>query len=169
MHAVDGRVFEYDEPIKVAELMLEFPNHFLVDSSSLQSGQRIFPLPADDVLRVSHAYILLPMHKFQARLSEEELDLIAAFFSNNSLNGKRPKRGRGKVMPWRSDLMHGKGSKGEDLGSSELLRRSYSWPVFDIVQQQQQDAEVPIINNRQLMRSWTPKLETISECSLLKV
>ncbi|KAI5067723.1 hypothetical protein GOP47_0018251 [Adiantum capillus-veneris] len=93
--AYEGRTCEFSEPVKVAELMLEFPNHFVAEfvhggkhvpppapGASTTApmpvhSKRVSPLPADHDAQLSHVYLLLPMHRLNTRLSADELSVIS--------------------------------------------------------------------------------------------
>ncbi|MCO5560277.1 hypothetical protein L7F22_013888 [Adiantum nelumboides] len=101
--AYEGRTCEFSEPVKVAELMLDFPNHFVAEflpdniqhvpspasATTLRQeamataaipvhSKRVSPLPADHDAQLSHVYLLLPMHRLNTRLSADELNVISA-------------------------------------------------------------------------------------------
>ncbi|KAJ7538992.1 hypothetical protein O6H91_11G072000 [Diphasiastrum complanatum] len=56
----NGIVEEFRTPVVVAELMLENPQHFVWESSSVNTKQRAPALPADAKLEVGQLYYLLP-------------------------------------------------------------------------------------------------------------
>ncbi|KAJ7539007.1 hypothetical protein O6H91_11G072700 [Diphasiastrum complanatum] len=56
----NGKVEEFHTPVVVAELMLENPQHFVWESSSVSAKQRAPALPADAKLEVGQLYYLLP-------------------------------------------------------------------------------------------------------------
>ncbi|XP_042474826.1 uncharacterized protein LOC122056926 [Macadamia integrifolia] len=57
----DGKVHEFDQPLAVAELMLEHPQEVVVEFQSLLTGNRPVPLPADKRLETHKIYLMLPM------------------------------------------------------------------------------------------------------------
>ncbi|XP_010259338.1 PREDICTED: uncharacterized protein LOC104598806 [Nelumbo nucifera] len=70
----DGSVHEFDQPLAVAELMLEHPQQIVVEFHSLAAGNKPAPLPADTMLEMEKVYLMLPMKrgKVAAALSSDE-------------------------------------------------------------------------------------------------
>uniref|UniRef100_A0ACD5WQX0 Uncharacterized protein n=1 Tax=Avena sativa TaxID=4498 RepID=A0ACD5WQX0_AVESA len=67
----DGTVRALGEPVSVAELMVEYPCHFVVDARLVSSGAaKVAALPADDVLHGAGVYVVLPATR--GRISAEE-------------------------------------------------------------------------------------------------
>ncbi|RWW41425.1 hypothetical protein BHE74_00053096 [Ensete ventricosum] len=64
----DGTVLEFDRPTSVAELMLEHPRQYVLDLTSLSAADNsnAAPLPADHMLEVGKAYVMLPMARGRA-------------------------------------------------------------------------------------------------------
>ncbi|KAL4367684.1 hypothetical protein GQ457_05G009350 [Hibiscus cannabinus] len=65
----DGLVKIYDRPIRVSDLMTEFPKHMVCRSDSFFIGQKIPPLSVHDHLQLGHDYFLLPKRFFHSVLS----------------------------------------------------------------------------------------------------
>ncbi|KAF5175823.1 multidrug resistance protein ABC transporter family protein [Thalictrum thalictroides] len=57
----NGTVHEFDQPLTVAELMLEHPQQVVVEFRSLIAGKRVTPLPADKKLDMKNVYLMIPM------------------------------------------------------------------------------------------------------------
>ncbi|CAD5321935.1 hypothetical protein AtNW77_Chr3g0157801 [Arabidopsis thaliana] len=59
----DGGVRDIHVPTKAAELMMEMPSYFLVDTKSVKVGRKFIPLAADDDLDLGgcHVYVAFPM------------------------------------------------------------------------------------------------------------
>ncbi|XP_047952445.1 uncharacterized protein LOC125198870 [Salvia hispanica] len=69
----DGRVVTYDEPLTAAELMLEHPQHVVVEFKPIASGKKASPLPADQKLEIRKTYLMLRIRKGKPiQLSSEE-------------------------------------------------------------------------------------------------
>ncbi|CAK9237198.1 unnamed protein product [Sphagnum troendelagicum] len=77
---IDGSVAEFKEPITVAELMMEYPQHLVCHSSAMQHQQQAkskqqlqmkAALPADVQLELGRLYYLLPASKFQGPLQQQ--------------------------------------------------------------------------------------------------
>ncbi|GLJ05076.1 hypothetical protein SUGI_0010540 [Cryptomeria japonica] len=74
--------------MKVAELMLENPNHFVCNLSSLQAGHRILALLAEEEIERGNTYVLLPMQNLRSVLSETDMGIIQQYIyqSKNKSN-----------------------------------------------------------------------------------
>ncbi|KAL6525914.1 hypothetical protein OROMI_030309 [Orobanche minor] len=60
----DGSVFTYDQPLTVAELMLEHPREVVVEFKIVAGGEEpITPLPADQRLEAKKIYVMIPVRK----------------------------------------------------------------------------------------------------------
>ncbi|XP_060215790.1 uncharacterized protein LOC132642764 [Lycium barbarum] len=68
-----GEIRKFNEPIKAAELMLESPNSFLVNSSSLIVGRRFFALSADEELEFGNIYIMFPMKRVNSMITAKDI------------------------------------------------------------------------------------------------
>ncbi|KAH7667148.1 hypothetical protein IHE45_12G040800 [Dioscorea alata] len=71
----DVRLKQLQSPTNTAELMFENPNHFLVNSRSMEVGQRISPLAADEDLESDNVYVMFPMKRLNALLMVDNLAL----------------------------------------------------------------------------------------------
>ncbi|KAL1558337.1 hypothetical protein AAHA92_08818 [Salvia divinorum] len=87
----DGGVLTYDEPLTAAELMLEHPQHVVVEFKPIASGGKPAPLPADQKLEIKKTYLMLRVRRGKPiQLSSEEarrliLANAAALKSNAAL------------------------------------------------------------------------------------
>eukprot|EP00249_Psilotum_nudum_P012554 c23850_g1_i1 orf=571-1137(+) len=165
----DGKMIEFQMSITVAELMLEFPAHFVCHSRALHNGQRIAPLPADQELILDQVYILVPMTKLYTRFHAADRTLFSAAF-NNSRIGIQPKHFQSKVTPLRVDSQ---GYARDIKSKAKPDQTNHPFPVeraqtfeFGRVGELSMGASHSSI---QRSRSWMPQLETISESSLLKI
>lgn len=86
-----GQIRQLDQPVKAAELMLESPNYFLVNSQSLQIGRRFSALNADEDLEVNNVYIMFPMKRVNSVVTVAD---VGVFF----LAARRGFTGNGKIM-----------------------------------------------------------------------
>lgn len=77
-----GEVRQFREETKAAELMLECPNFFLVNSKSLHIGRRFSALGADEELEFGNVYIMFPMKRVNSVVSAA--DMAALFMAANS-------------------------------------------------------------------------------------
>lgn len=85
-----GEVYKYDEPITVAELMLEHPQQLVVEFQPVMNGKKPTPLPADKKLETKKVYLMLPIKRGKpVALSSEEarrvLENANSFLKSKSL------------------------------------------------------------------------------------
>ncbi|KAI3813461.1 hypothetical protein L1987_18186 [Smallanthus sonchifolius] len=69
----DGEVRSFQEPVKAAELMLESPNSFLVNSKSLRIGARFSALNADEDLEFASVYVMFPISRVNAVVTTADM------------------------------------------------------------------------------------------------
>ncbi|MCO5567651.1 hypothetical protein L7F22_021345 [Adiantum nelumboides] len=220
VHSVEERVLEMGggTTMKVAELMLEFPGHFVVkceadistmicetDVSNQQQldVKRATPLPADHEASPGHIYILFPMHRLHTRLSPHESasyeGLLSSYIANSHLQhiiSSFKKKNLHSLMQTSSSKVTPLSSLhlDDDTALPSHLSASYQ-PLADA----NLDADAHIDDEIDLLlqhfcsptssacpnsnvgsfmnrsgslvrsKSWIPKLETISESSILVV
>ncbi|KAJ9187861.1 hypothetical protein P3X46_003276 [Hevea brasiliensis] len=87
----DGRVHEFEKPLTVAELMLEYPQQVVVEFRSDLSEKRPTPLPADKKLDMKKVYLMLPMKRGKPVLlsSEEARHVLSVLRSRSFLSSSR--------------------------------------------------------------------------------
>ncbi|KAM0945905.1 hypothetical protein DsansV1_C09g0089151 [Dioscorea sansibarensis] len=92
----DGTLKQLQSPTNAAELMFENPNHFLVNSRSMEVGRRFSPLAADEDLESANVYVMFPMKRLNAVITAGDMGrlLMAA---NSAL--RRASGGRTRVLP----------------------------------------------------------------------
>ncbi|KAI3516688.1 hypothetical protein L1887_15647 [Cichorium endivia] len=88
-----GEIRQYQDSVKAAEIMLECPNFFLVNSRSLNINRRFSPLSADEDLESGNVYIMFPMRRVNSMVTPA--DMAVFWMSANSA----PKRISGKISP----------------------------------------------------------------------
>ncbi|XP_047321060.1 uncharacterized protein LOC124925135 [Impatiens glandulifera] len=88
-----GEIEQYREPINAAELMLDFPNFFLVNLRSINIGKRFQPLTADQYLEPPNIYVFFPMKRVHSLVTAA--DVAIRFMSSSS----RLKNNTTKVSP----------------------------------------------------------------------
>lgn len=71
-----GEIRHICEPVKAAELMLECPNFFLVNTKSLQIGRRFLALNADENLEMASAYVMFPMKKVNSVVTAADMGAL---------------------------------------------------------------------------------------------
>ena len=169
----DGTVEEFPKPITVAELMMEYPQHFVYHSSAITNNiQKKDILPADSELEAGSYYYLLPGSNFSGPVSPPKLPAPKPKPSSKHATGKslkpeisREESHRFDITNWQSrpldelvtrdDIDLG-GLDPEDIEDEPMV--SFSTPDLKSMYMQSQGGGL-------LMRcnSWKPRLETIHE------
>ncbi|XP_059642536.1 uncharacterized protein LOC132284437 [Cornus florida] len=91
-----GQIQQFYQPIKAAELMLETPNCFLVNSQSIQMGRRFSALSADEDLEMANVYVMFPMKRLNSVVSAADMGVL--FMAANSA-AKRISGGNFRILP----------------------------------------------------------------------
>lgn len=91
-----GEIRQQYEPTKAAELMLEIPNSFIVNTKSLHIGKRFSALNADEDLEMGNVYVFFPMNRLNSVV--KAADMAALFVAANS-SAKRVSLGGVKILP----------------------------------------------------------------------
>lgn len=89
-----GEIRQFRHPVKAAELMLESPNIFLINSKSLNIGKRFSALSADEDLEFGNIYIMFPMRRLNSVVTGG--DMAVLFMAANTA-AKRISGGNNKV------------------------------------------------------------------------
>ncbi|GLU01552.1 hypothetical protein SLE2022_188580 [Rubroshorea leprosula] len=145
----DGEIRQLSAPTKAAELMLETPNFFLVNSRSLKIGRRFSPLSADEDLEFANVYVMFPMKRVNSTVNAA--DMGALFLAANSAS-KRGFGGKVRILPESGDGFHDKNESVEVNAVPKLN-------LDDI-----EDFSAPEFMHRlSLSRSKKPLLDTIAE------
>ncbi|TQD72579.1 hypothetical protein C1H46_041894 [Malus baccata] len=92
----NGDVRQFRETTKAAELMLECPNTFLANSTSLHIGRRFSALSADEELEFGNAYIMFPMRRLSSIVTAADM---AVFFMAANSAAKRISGGQVRISP----------------------------------------------------------------------
>ncbi|XP_027358743.1 uncharacterized protein LOC113867552 [Abrus precatorius] len=71
-----GEIGQFQEGIKAAELMLDMPSFFVVNTRSLQIGRRFCALNADEDLEFGNVYVMLPMKKLHSAVSAADMGAL---------------------------------------------------------------------------------------------
>ncbi|KAL0372683.1 UNVERIFIED_CONTAM: hypothetical protein Scaly_0949900 [Sesamum calycinum] len=84
-----GEIRQFRQPVKAAELMLDSPNFFLVNSKSLNIGRRFSPLSADEDLEFGNLYVMIPMRRVNSVVTAAEVAvfLMAANSAPKRISG----------------------------------------------------------------------------------
>ncbi|XP_021896139.1 uncharacterized protein LOC110813361 [Carica papaya] len=91
-----GEIRQFREHVKAADLMLDCPNFFLVNSQSLHIGRRFSALAADEELEFGNVYVMFPMKRVNAVVAAA--DMAVLFMAANSA-AKRISGGKARVLP----------------------------------------------------------------------
>ncbi|KAL6551833.1 hypothetical protein OROGR_007987 [Orobanche gracilis] len=140
-----GKIRRVNEPTKAAELMLEIPNAFIVNTKSMQIGRRFFALNADEDLEMGNVYLFFPMNRLNTAVTAA--DMAVLFLAANTVSRKVSLRGA-RISPEISgDMQNGERSSLPRLNLDGI--EEYSMPEFK--------------HRLSLCRSKKPLLETIVE------
>ncbi|KAI3816549.1 hypothetical protein L1987_16250 [Smallanthus sonchifolius] len=88
-----GEIRQFQDSVKAAEIMLDCPNFFLVNSQSLNINRRFSPLSADEDLESGNVYIMFPMRRASSIVTPG--DMTVFWLTVNSA----PKRISGRISP----------------------------------------------------------------------
>jgi len=172
---LDGSIQEFDKPITVAELMLEYPQQMVVELK--HGGQsKPVPLPADKALELDKFYLMVPLRRGKpAHLSAQEAHNILRratevlrsktlvspsskslpFFARICPTTSQDAYSNFAVLPKREIHVVSKERQMEVCNSNEVDEGLLEDHVVD---------ERPDYLSRQLSsRGWKPKLDTIEE------
>ncbi|XP_021801090.1 uncharacterized protein LOC110745322 [Prunus avium] len=148
---LDGRLEVYTRAVKAAELMLENPGQFVCESSSLEVGNRVHGLTADEELERRQFYFLLPMDLLYSVLTHEELSSLT-YKASKALK-HRSFNSFSKIFPVLGEFcMFPSEAKRLDKNIGDVISpSSHSEPMLVLVERYSKQ------------RSWKPALETIVE------
>ncbi|KAL1318966.1 hypothetical protein HN51_071250 [Arachis hypogaea] len=147
-----GEIQQFQEPIKAAELMLEMPSFFVVNTRSLQIGRRFSALNADEELEFSNVYVMIPMKKLNSAVSAADMGalLITANAAAKRASGGRKVR---MIMP-----EYDADSRENDM----RIMESPSQPKLNLDDIEEYSSP-EVMHRLSLCRSKKPLLETIAE------
>ncbi|KAH8483265.1 hypothetical protein H0E87_027880 [Populus deltoides] len=144
-----GEIKKIQQPTKAAELMLEAPNFFIVNSKSLKIGSRFCPLGADYELGKADVYVMFPMRKKNSVVTAG--DMGALFVTANSVM-KRASKGNMRVLP-KSKVEIPQDMERDDIDEAPRLSLE---GIEDVSAHE-------LIHRMSMSRSKKPLLETIEE------
>lgn len=81
-----GEIRQFQDSVNAAEIMLECPNFFLVNSQSLNINRRFSPLSADEELESGNVYIMFPMRRLNSMITPADM---AVFWMQANSAAKR--------------------------------------------------------------------------------
>ncbi|XP_077221075.1 uncharacterized protein LOC143854851 [Tasmannia lanceolata] len=145
-----GEVRPFDHPINAAELMLEVPHHFLVNSSSLQIGRRFPALSADEDLEMGNVYVMFPMRRVNSVITAADMGVLFMMTTSSALRRVAEVK---RILP--------------DSGVSAETDSVTNWRESDAPRLNLDDIEDDSVNEFKarlsMCRSRKPMLETIKE------
>lgn len=71
-----GEIRQFREPVKAAELMMDCPNSFLVNSKGLNIGKRFSALSADEDLEFGNVYIVFSMKRVNSIVTAADMAMV---------------------------------------------------------------------------------------------
>lgn len=87
-----GEISKFEEAIKAAELMVEMPSFFVVNTRSLQIGRRFCALHADEELEYGNVYVMIPMKKLNSAVTASDMGSLL-------ITAKRVSAKVNKILP----------------------------------------------------------------------
>ncbi|CAB4304209.1 unnamed protein product [Prunus armeniaca] len=163
-----GEIKQFYVPMKAAELMLETPNFFLVNTKSLHIGRRFSALNADEDLEIGDVYVMFPMKRLNSTVTPADM---GALFLTASSATKRLSGRNVRVQP-AEDKSGELADDDDDDEEEEDNKRMENWrenldheaakPKLNL--DDIEDFSAPEFMHRVSMRrSKKPLLETIAE------
>ncbi|XP_057424373.1 uncharacterized protein LOC130717971 [Lotus japonicus] len=170
----DGSVRKFDQPVMVAELMLEHPQQVVVEFQEGVSQRRPTPLPADKKLDMNKVYLMVPMKRGKpVGLSCEESRRILLMV-NSALHSKYLACSSG-FMPRLPSLCQntsiveagtGVGRRKKEVEMEEKEERDQ---FAEILAEMSEGRPEYLSLSRQLSgKEWKPSLDTIKEKNIEK-
>ncbi|XP_039072121.1 uncharacterized protein LOC120219377 [Hibiscus syriacus] len=71
-----GEIRQFHDCVKAAELMLECPNYFLINSRSLHIGKRFSALSADEELELGNVFLMFPMKRLNSVVTAADMAVL---------------------------------------------------------------------------------------------
>lgn len=166
----DGTVHEFDDPLTVAELMLEHSQQVVVELQSAVKEKRPTPLPADMKLETKKIYVMLPVKRGKpAAISGEEVRRIL-LSANVSALRSRSLLSSPRFLPLFCRICPaslGDHAQGFALQKKESVERTEERFVPEFPPEIL--GERPEYLSRQLSgKGWKPSLDTIREKKVKK-
>ncbi|KAL8089314.1 uncharacterized protein LOC141695849 [Apium graveolens] len=164
----DGTVFEYEPPLTVAELMLEYPQQVVVDYKATTTGKRPSPLPADEKLDTHKVYIMLPVKKGRpVSLSTSESKQLL-FRANNVLKSSKYFSSRSGFLPFFVKICPAPGNWVAENKNGIVVKRKEELEGNELPEKEDYFGKMledrPELLSRQVScKGWKPSLDTIVE------
>ncbi|KAJ8761230.1 hypothetical protein K2173_001286 [Erythroxylum novogranatense] len=144
----NGEIRKIQQPTTAAELMMETPNFFIVNSRSLKMGARFCALNADDELEKATVYVMLPMHRKNSVV--KAADLGALFIKANSAVKRVFRVKKVRDLPF------------EDCRENDMTAETSAVPRLSL-DGLEEVATAEFMHRLSMSRSKKPLLETIDE------
>ncbi|CAI8594589.1 unnamed protein product [Vicia faba] len=87
-----GEICKFEEAMKAAELMVEMPSFFVVNTRSLKIGTRFCALHADEELEHGNVYVMIPMKKLNTAVTASDMGSLL-------ITAKRVSAKFNKILP----------------------------------------------------------------------
>lgn len=71
-----GGIRQFLEPVKAAEVMLEHPGYFLINSTSMSMGRRFSALSADEDLEMGNVYAMFPLRRVNSVVTAADMAVL---------------------------------------------------------------------------------------------
>ncbi|KAK1269242.1 hypothetical protein QJS04_geneDACA017622 [Acorus gramineus] len=86
-----GEVRRFDHPTTAADLMLDFPGHFVAAAAggSLVVGRRFSPVTADEELEVGEVYVMFPMRRVDSVVTDADVGRLLLAVAASPPRGAR--------------------------------------------------------------------------------
>ncbi|CAJ2665231.1 uncharacterized protein LOC123906690 [Trifolium pratense] len=93
-----GEIRKIEEAVTAAELMVEMPSFFVVNTRSLQIGRRFCALNADEELEYGNVYVMIPMKKLNSAVTAADMGTLL-------LTAKRVSAKGNKILPTAESIL----------------------------------------------------------------
>ncbi|KAI4301488.1 hypothetical protein L6164_034764 [Bauhinia variegata] len=159
----DGSVKQFDQPVTVAELMLEHPQQVVVEFHSGLNQKRPTPLPADKNLEMNKVYLMLPIKRGKpiGLCSEESRRILLIV---DSVLHSKSLLSSSKFVPWLARMCHAS-TIGEGVvhkkGDREKTEKRDAFS--DLILPEILEGRPEYLSRQLSGKGWKPSLDTIKE------
>ncbi|KAJ1402424.1 hypothetical protein SESBI_28116 [Sesbania bispinosa] len=152
----DGSVQQFEQPLTVAELMLEHPQQVVVEFHSAVNQKRPTPLPADKKLDMNKVYLMLPIKRGKpVGLSSEESRRIVLMVNKYVACSSR------FLLPGLTCLCQT--SAIVEPGRKEEIEKKEERCEFPEILEEVLEGRPEYLNRQLSGKGWKPSLDTIKE------